>query len=212
MSHTANSVITPQLLENALTYNQYLNLIENLLAEGKTTGPKQSDALTHYTKINMHRMKRIDKTIDLSEQFEVTFGELENDWIWLVITEAWCGDAAQNLPVIHKIADAAAQIDLKIILRDEHPDVMDVFTTNGSRSIPKMVCLQKDTLEVVGTWGPRPIPAQKLVQELKNKMSGKEYAKRLHKWYALDKTRHLQQEFLELISEWSEMEERTVKD
>ena len=63
---------------------------------------------------------------------------------WLVLTEAWCGDAAQSLPIINKMAEVSDNITLRLILRDENLDVMDQFLQNGrSRSIPKLICHQR---------------------------------------------------------------------
>ena len=55
-------------LENTYSYQEYKDLIKNLLAENKSTGPNQSDDLTNYSMLNDRRMKRLDKTIKISEE------------------------------------------------------------------------------------------------------------------------------------------------
>ncbi|MDX1617798.1 MAG: thioredoxin family protein, partial [Balneolaceae bacterium] len=195
---------TPEIIENAMSYEEYRQLIDDLLEEGKTTGEKQSEGRTRYTRMNVQRMNRLDKTTELSETLLETLDDLDSEWIWLVLTEGWCGDAAQNVPVIHKIAEASPDITLRFILRDEHPEIMDEYLTDGTRSIPKLIALEADTLEEIGTWGPRPESAQNLVQEWKENYSKKEWAEKLHKWYAENKTRDIQSEFESLIEEWNE--------
>jgi hypothetical protein len=128
-------------LENAISYSEYRTLVHDLLTDGKSTGPVQSEALTNYSLLNDRRMKRLDKTIKISNQTKAVFKSITEKQTWLVLSEGWCGDAAQNLPVIHKLATENKNITLKIILRDEYLAVMDLFLTNGGRSIPKVIVL-----------------------------------------------------------------------
>ena len=133
-------------LKTAISYAAYRGLVSNLLIKGKSTGPEQSDDLTNYSKLNDRRMKRLDKTIKISEETIQEFQKVKQPQTWLVLTEGWCGDAAQNLPILNKIASDTANIDLKIVLRDENLDLMDLFLTNGGRSIPKLIALDKDIM------------------------------------------------------------------
>ena len=204
MSSTTERLISPEVIESAMSYETYRQLIDRLLDKDKTTGDNHSEAMINYTKMNVQRMKRLDKQIQLSEDLATALQQVDRNWIWLVLTEGWCGDAAQNVPVIAKIADQSENIDLKFILRDEHLDIMDEYLTNGGRSIPKLVCLEAGTLEEVGTWGPRPGTFQKQAMEWKDdpEISKEEWAEKLHKWYAADKGETLQADFLDLVNEW----------
>ncbi|WP_299756697.1 thioredoxin family protein [uncultured Pontibacter sp.] len=200
-----SSVITPEHLSKAITYTQYRDMIDKLLAEGKTTGNNHSDAMVEYTRMNMHRMRRVERTVLEDELVQVILS-VQTKMTWVVLTEAWCGDAAQCLPAIVKIADASPLIDIKLLLRDENLDVMDAYLTNGGRSIPKLIALNTGTMEVLGTWGPRPEPAQQLFLDMKaQNASYSEFAEVLHGWYAKDKSRTLQQEFKQLIRDWSKL-------
>ena len=67
--------------------------------------------------------------------------QLKDNFTLLVLAEGWCGDAAQILPVINKIAEYSSLIDLKVVCRDENPELMDQFLTNGSKSIPKVIII-----------------------------------------------------------------------
>lgn len=205
MTEVQNRTIDRQLVEQAMSYSEYRDLIDNLLKEGKTTGENHSEAMLHYTKMNGHRMRRHDKRTELKEEMIEKLNQVDRDFIWLVISEAWCGDAAQSIPMINKMADQNDHIKLKLILRDQNLDVMDQFLQNGkSRSIPKLICLDAETLEVLGDWGPRPQVAQELYDDLRNNsdLQYQEVAEHLHKWYADDKGEEIQQEFYHLIDEW----------
>ncbi|MEX0769803.1 MAG: thioredoxin family protein [Balneolaceae bacterium] len=195
-------LISPEIIESAYTYEQYVDLVEKLLNEDKTTGENHSESMLHYTRMNLYRMKRHDKHVELTDSLKRKLQNLDRDMVWLVLTEGWCGDAAQNIPVINKMAEATPKITLRLILRDEQLDIMDDFLTDGkSRSIPKLICLDANSFEVIGTWGPRPETAQKMTLEIKGMegASKKEAAERLHKWYADNESRELQQEFEQLL-------------
>ena len=75
-------------------------------------------------------MSRLDKKIQLSQETLLTLKKIDKPITWLVLSEGWCGDAAQTLPVINKIANESDLISLKIIFRDEHDELMNYFLTN----------------------------------------------------------------------------------
>lgn len=205
MTEVKNRVIPRELITNAYTYDHYRNIVDERMSQGMTTGENHSEAMLHYTKMNVHRMKRHDKRTDLSDKMKEKIRSIDRKLIWLVLTEAWCGDAAQSVPIINKMAEESDNIELRLILRDENLDVMDEFLHNGkSRSIPKLVCLDAETLEVLGSWGPRPQEAQEMYDTLRgsSEMAYQEVAEHLHKWYADDKGEEIQQEFYYLIDEW----------
>lgn len=182
------------------SYDAYYAFSEKLVEEGKTTGTDQSPAMIEYSRLNLHRMKKWNK---VGELLPGCANELKNvkPQTWYVLSEPWCGDAAQSLPFISKMAgNSEGKIELVILLRDENPSIMDRYLTNGGRSIPKLIALS-ETGEELFTWGPRPEKAQELVVTLKNdaSVSADEMKERLHKWYAENKGKDVQQEILNLI-------------
>lgn len=124
-------------LKHSLSYTQYRELMSSLLEEGKSTGPNQSESKTEFSKLNDRRMHRLDKKLVLSEAAKECLMNLEDTFIFMVITEGWCGDSAQVLPMINKVAEGSENLDLRIVLRDENEAVMNQFLTNGSKSVPK---------------------------------------------------------------------------
>jgi len=174
------------------TYTEYKNLIANLLVEGKTTGDNHSEAMINYTKMNQTRMNRIEKTGNY-DFTSLQYLETLKDQTWYVITEAWCGDAAQNLPWIKKIADYLGN-ELRLILRDENLQIMDQFLTNGGRSIPKLIALKGN--EIVFTWGPRPEKIQNQYKEWLQISTKEEAAIALHKLYTDNKGMELMADFM----------------
>lgn len=188
-------------LDASMPFGEYEGLIERLVEEGKTTGPKQSESLANFTRLNLQRMNRLEKTIELGDEIKSAVRANSKKQIWLVITEAWCGDAAQNIPIIEKIAAESDIIQTRYILRDENPELIDRFLTFGARSIPKLVALDADSHEVLWTWGSRPKPAQDLYFRLhKDGAEKSAIMEQLQRWYNEDKGRSIQAEFLSLLT------------
>ncbi len=193
--------VIAKALMNSFSYNDYRKIISDLLIEGKSSGDNQSEDLTHYSSLNETRMHRLDKTITISYENVTKLQALKNNYIWLVISEGWCGDAAQLVPIFNKMDAVSDKIEMKIVFRDENADLMNLFLTNGNKAIPKLIILDKKTLNVEGNWGPRPKGAISLIENYKEKF-GKidENAKtELQLWYLHDKGISTQNEITELL-------------
>lgn len=187
---------------SGMPYSTYREMMESLVAEGKTTGPNPTEALANYTKLNSSRMKKWEKMYLPSSRATAYLHKTDLKENWLVITEAWCGDAAQNIPQIQKLANLLLNVQTRYILRDEHPELIEPFLTNGTRSIPKVIRLSAG-FEVVGTWGPRPKTVQQLVLELNSnpEVPTEERAFALHSWYNQNAGKDLETEFLSFIQQ-----------
>lgn len=184
-------------------YTQYMNWIKVLVEENKASGDKQTPALISFTSLNLKRMQRLNKTIEIHNRILDVLVGLKQKQIWYVIAETWCGDCAQNLPIIGKIAEHSnGLIDLRIILRDENNEWMEKYPTNGSKSIPKLISFNTSGKDLF-SWGARPEYAQQLLNKWKknaDNISWDDFEKELHLWYAKDKTQTIQNEFYELLS------------
>lgn len=192
-------------ITNPYTYKDYKDLVLNLAENSGNTGEKTNERIVA-TKLNSQRLKRIDKQCELNTELINAIKEYKTEVVWILLVESWCGDGAQCLPVISKIADTSSNIELKIILRDENSEIMDSYLTNGSRSIPKLICINKNTNEEIGTWGPRPTNIQKMVIEYKKEFPNAnhdEFVTNLHLLYAKDKTKSIQEDFLALLKHWN---------
>ena len=200
-------------LEKSMTFAEYIKLIDDLLLDGKTTGPNQSEAMFNYGKLNRQRMHRLEKTIVLNESLREKVQNNKRKMIWLVITEGWCGDAAQNIPIIEKIADASGgSIETRYVLRDENLELIDAYLTFNARSIPKLIALDAETLEEIGVWGPRPQAAMDLFFELRGRGLEKPLImENLQRWYIADKNQSIQTEFETLLEDWNAPKEAAAK-
>ena len=194
-------IITTELINKALDYQSYKDLIERLLKDGKSTGPNQSQELLQYSELNVHRMNRVEKTTVLIEDLSATIDLIEQPQIWLILAEGWCGDAAQTIPIFHLIEKQFPKIKIKLLLRDENVELMDHFLTDGSRSIPKVLMLDASSLNLLAQWGPRPSEAIALINNLKAaKVDMMEIKEKLHAWYAKNKGVAVQSEIIDIIA------------
>ncbi|MFD2908828.1 thioredoxin family protein [Flavobacterium ardleyense] len=187
-----------QTLQNSFSYSDYRKTITELIEQGKSTGHEQSEDLLNYSKLNESRLNRLEKTIAVTEEVKSDLEKLDKKYIWLVLAEGWCGDAAQIVPVIYKMSEVAENVTLKIALRDDNDALMQHFLTNGGKAIPKLLILDAATLEVLADWGPRPQGAKQLILDYKAAHGVvDETAKiELQKWYLHDKGVAIQNEIM----------------
>ena len=186
--------------ETAYSYTDYVHLMEKVVAENRTTGPKQSEDYAYYTRLNLSRMQRLNKKIDILDELKEAIAQIQIPQTWFILTEAWCGDAAQNIPVLVAASIPNSLITVKLLLRDENPAIMDVYLTNGGRSIPKLISVDAEFNELF-TWGPRPAGAQKMLAEYQANPTKPymEFAEDIQRWYIADKSESIQKELTEIL-------------
>ncbi len=188
------------IFDKGMSYQAYRQLIDEKLLNHQTTGPDHSPEMLHYTKMNVQRMNRVEKTIQWEERLLEAVNALPSKRHLLVISEGWCGDAAQIVPVIAGLASRFPEkLELKIVLRDQHLPLIDAHLTNGGRAIPVLIGLDENKALKGNKWGPRPAILQELlIGWRKEYPEMSKVAELLHGWYAKDKTTHTQAE----LADW----------
>lgn len=194
-------VAVAESLLKSVSYIKYRKTVADMLALGKATGEKQSEELLHYTLLNEIRMSRLDKKVVIPEDSIQKLLNLKKKYLWLVISEGWCGDAAQLLPVFNKLAIITPNIEMKIVFRDDNPALMNMFLTDGTKSIPMLIILDKQTKNVLSHWGPRPKAATQLVKSYKSQYGKMDETIKteLQLWYLQDKGLSTQEEILDVM-------------
>jgi hypothetical protein len=185
--------------EKGVSFDAYMRNMEQ-----KASG-EIPDKYAQYIPMNLQRSQRLIKTVTLTPEILSILEAYHHKVNWLLMSEGWCGDASQIVPVIAKIAAASkGLIDLRIVSSDNNPALMDAHLTpkpsgKGSRSVPKLIQLDSQ-YNFTGIWGPRPNEAQKLVYELRaNPETAATYGDVLHKWYADNKQAFIQRDLLKLL-------------
>jgi len=188
--------------EKAMTYEDYRRLIDALIMVDRSTAKNESESLLEISKLNVVRMNRLDKTVEMIPGLEEAVRNIVSPQTWLVLTEGWSGDAAQIIPVLNKIASLNPNVTLRLLLRDENLELMDQYLTNGkSRSIPKLIALDHNNEELFN-FGPRPSVLQEMFYHMRaNAVPVDVIKEETHRWYAKDKTITIQKEILALLKE-----------
>lgn len=181
-------------LQKGIGYQQYKQQMAEDLALNADLKIKE------YINLNQRRMHRVEKTFVPGAVITEQVKKLKHKIYWLILTEHWCGDASQTLPALNTLAEISeGKIEMKLVYRDQNDELMNVYLTNGTRSIPKLIQLDEH-FNLTGIWGPRPTVAQKMVKELKsNPETAASYANELHYWYAKDKQQTLETEISKLL-------------
>ncbi|PQV51646.1 thiol-disulfide isomerase/thioredoxin [Jejuia pallidilutea] len=190
-------------IKNSMSYKAYRELVKELAQKNATTGHEQSATLINYTKLNDRRMRRWDKTLKVSAASKKRLLGFDTKITWLVIAESWCGDAAHVLPVLNKIAEINSNINFRVVLRDENPQLMDAFLTFGNRAIPKLIIIDDATIEVLATYGPRPSEASGYVNRYKamNGALTQSFKEDLQHWYNNNKGQNVIDDITEILSQ-----------
>jgi hypothetical protein len=189
----------------ALNFSEYLKYVNELAKNGACSGEFSEDH-KNATQVYSRRMKRIFIQTEITPLMKSTITTITKPLEWFVLTESWCGDGAYSLPLIARIAQLSGKIKLSILLRNENLEIMDAHLTNGTRSIPKLICVNALTKEEIGSWGPRPQIIQEKVKKIKTEnpaISKKELWNYLHVWYSEDNGKALQNEFIVQINKWT---------
>lgn len=177
----------------------YVQFLEDLLVQGKTTGPNQSETLVHYTRLNLQRTKRWMLKGVLSRATIDKIQSISKPQHWVFIAEGWCSDVAHAYPFIYKMAEINPLIRFEWKLRDENLDLIDQYLTNGGRAIPKLIVYDENEKELFN-WGPRPEFIQKYYKDnLSLGIPKTELMNEIQKLYNADKGMTIQQEIISLL-------------
>ncbi|MFH1195412.1 MAG: thioredoxin family protein [bacterium] len=190
------------VLQNGKSFKDYLQATLEKFSNQNVFADPHADSKFELRKLNYHRMSRIIKTYKINSELKSLIEKNISEYqLWLVITEDWCGDSAQILPYLAVMASQNPLINFKILERDSNLDFMDLYLTDGkSRSIPKLIVIDKDWNEVF-QWGARPKAAQDYFLQLKSEGLAKDSInEKLQMWYNADKGKSLEAEFSEILT------------
>jgi hypothetical protein len=122
----------------------------------------------------------------VAEEYVRRVAGLGGAWHLLVLSEDWCGDAVNVVPVVAKLAELSPNLDLRVLARDENLDLMDAHLTGTARSIPVVIALD-DEFREQGWWGPRPADLQEWVLGAGRALEKDERYRQVRAWYARDR-------------------------
>jgi len=181
--------------DNGVSYQDYLSNAAERLEHPQTDEDKDYE---EYYKLGIQRMNRMNEKFHPNEQQLERLAQKKFDGKILIISEAWCGDASQVIPVGVKIFE---QFDVRITYRDQEPSLIDSFLTDGGKSIPIVIFLDEN-LNYINHWGPRPKHGKELLEKYKanpETMSKDDFYVELQTYYAKNRGKDTVEELLQLI-------------
>ena len=196
------------IIAKGMSVEDYHNELKEIAQTGKYKNEVEGSQMLDFIKLNHARTKRVLKQALIPTTLINVLKGVGSKYYWVVISEPWCGDSANVLPVISRLADLNKNIELKIILRDTHPEIMDEYLTNGTRSIPKLICFD-ESYKQLGVWGPRPEALQVYVDDLKmtETLSSDKLKEKIQMWYNNDKGVAICEELESIFELWFSRQE-----
>jgi hypothetical protein len=181
--------------KKGISFESHLNRIQ----EGVKIQTESESNLSSKYLLSIERAKKIIKNYKPDPKQEKKYSIKDYNGRILIIAEGWCGDCSQSIPVIKQFF--GDKIPLKILYRDENPDLMKLFLTNGNEAVPIVIFLD-DSCNIISHWGPRTKHGLKLLAKFKNDPESypKEiFLKHLHEYYEENKGFDIVEEILEIL-------------
>ncbi len=184
-----------EYLDKSIDYNQ------NKRQMGENLALSSDLKLQGFINLNQRRMHNVEMSYTISNEFELVVKNIKQKIYWLVVTEHWCGDSSQSLPVFNKIAELSkGKIEMRIVYRDQYPELLNVALSTFTRMMPKIIQLNSE-YRVTGIWGPRPSGALRLMEKIRSDHStSASHDKELHDWYANDHQHSMESEIAVLLN------------
>lgn len=183
-----------------MNLKQYEKQFQEILDGNNASYPYDSEEYINYVKLNSARVRRWKKTGKITPELAKTVQSIKSPQHWLLITEPWCGDAANSQVFIGKAALLNSKISLTVQNRDAADSEIGQYLTNGGKSVPKLIVRDEQGNDLF-TWGPRPKEAQVLAMNLMNddSLDMEEKKAGVQNWYNQDKGQSMQKELNELL-------------
>jgi len=185
-------------LQKGIEYAGYIQKVNEQLQKLKTEG--DTSGYAHYYELGLARMERIHKTFQLNDEQKKALKDIDPNFELLTISEGWCGDASQILPVADVVMKELG-VQQKIVFRDENPELMDAYLTDGARSIPILIGVDTSGYELF-RFGPRPAHGMDLLRKHKENpeaYNADQFHKDLQVWYNQDKGESIVRELVQVM-------------
>jgi hypothetical protein len=168
-------------------------MTETITLRERYLGAPEFDEMIATAEANAELWSAVWRRAEVPDEYVRRVAALGGAWHLLVLSEDWCGDAVNAVPVIVKLAELSPNVDVRVLARDENPDLMDLHLTGTSRSIPVVVMLDEEFQEQ-GWWGPRPAELQRWVLGPGRALEKEARYRQVRSWYARDAGRTILEE------------------
>jgi hypothetical protein len=190
-----------RMVERAAPAEDSCSMTETMTMRERYLGAPEFEDMLASAEKNADLWAAVWRRAAVPEEYLRRVAAVGGAWHLLVLSEDWCGDAVNTVPVVAKLAVLAPTLDLRVLARDENLDLMDAHLTGSSRSIPVVILLDGEFRER-GWWGPRPAALQEWVLGPAGQALEKEARYReMRVWYARDAGRSTLEAVVRLIED-----------
>lgn len=179
-----------------ITLNDYHEHVEGILNEAI----EYDENLISYVKNNLELVEKLKFDLKINKKLFNFIQTVEEERTILVILEPWCLDAIILLPFFEALSTINDKIVIQIYLRDNNPELMNQFLTNGGKSIPVVFELDSSN-QMIWKWGSRSEKAKLQFETVKSLELDDKIAA-MKSWYLEDKTMSAQEEIYDLLYQW----------
>ncbi len=142
----------------------------------------------------------VTRRSQVADYVAAALSDLGGQWHLLVLAEDWCGDAVNSLPVVARLAESVPNVDLRILSRDAHPELMDAhLSPSGGRAIPVVILLDAAFVER-GWWGSRPRALQTWIDEQGATLAKQDRYREARRWYVTDRGESTAREIAAMVT------------
>jgi hypothetical protein len=173
-------------------------MTETLTMRERYLGAPEFDEMLATAEKNADLWAAVWRRARVADELVQRVAALGGAWHLLVLSEDWCGDAVNSVPVLAKLAELTPNADLRVLARDHNLDLMDTHLTGTSRSIPVVIMLDEHYRER-GWWGSRPAELQAWVLGPGQALDKEERYKFVRGWYARDAGRTTLEEVVAIL-------------
>lgn len=192
--------IVSDCLQNCFNYLEYEEILNQIRSDSPSLN-NLSEEQSDYVSLEKNE-NQFDETISITKDTIGKINRFKNKYTWLVITEKWCIDTRQLIPICNKMAAFSENIELKIAFLEK--DTIWIHNTVDEIQIfPTLIILNKnDNSKMLAEWGPRPKGATDLLKS-RMKKSGKiptSAFEEMKMWYFQNKGVSTQFELMRLMN------------
>lgn len=171
-----------------------------LLSAERLAGGRNFQEFLAAAQKNVELWNAVYRTATVPEGAVERASRIPGRWHLVALSEDWCGDAVNTLPVVAKLVERVPNLTLTVFGRDANPDLMASHLTGTARAIPVIIVLDELLVEH-GWWGPRPRVLQEWFASVGVGLEKTERYKRIRSWQARDRGRTTLDEILTLVEE-----------
>jgi Thioredoxin len=177
-------------------YQKSVDTLQANIATNTESDTKQLEYITN----NFNTVKTILKTYEPSASMRAITNKLQEIDVYIIM-ENWCGSSASNVPFVVKILNTIKGAKIHIVPRDANEDFMNLYLSDGKKSIPIVVAFDKNGNELF-KWGSSTAAQSEYAKKLQaQNMEFPDFINAMKKWFLENNAEAIEADFLSLLKQ-----------